>query len=433
MKKNQCFVIFICLFIFFSFVGCSRKTVKDSPKAIPLTFWTYVDQHSEFFNKAVAEWNSKNPNETIVLSCETYPVPDMHSKLMLTLQAGDGAPDLVDVNVARFSDFMRGDKPVFVPLNDVIQPEKSSFLEPVLDIYMRNSNYYAIEYHIGAPMMYYNTELLGKAGIKPEDIVTWYDLHEEGKKLLKATGKPIITFELSDGWSYFNMIGEKKGDFFDANGNCIINSKTNADVLHFMLEMLADGTAITTPGGWVHAEEFYGFMEKGGAASVQICAWYLGRFTDYMPGLSGKIKLASPPVWDANSVYPVYGGTGTAITVQCKNQDLAKRFLAFAKISKAGAANIWNDLGFDPLRWDIWETDAVRQPNKYTRYFGDNFFDVLLKMKDRFHTMNITSSPQFSKALNLISSTVLFKVLSEKSLPPEQALQDAYQELESSK
>jgi arabinosaccharide transport system substrate-binding protein len=258
-------------------------------------------------------------------------------------------------------------------------------------------------------------------------------LHEAGKKLLRATGKPIITFELSDGWSFFNMIGERKGDFFDINGNCVINSKTNADVLHFMLEMIADGTAITTPGGWVHAEEFYGFMEKGGAASVQICAWYLGRFTDYMPGLSGKIKLAVPPVWDSNSVFPVYGGTGTAITVQCKNQDLAKRFLAFAKISKEGAANIWNDLGFDPLRWDVWETDAVRQQNKYTRYFGDNFFDVLLKMKDRFYTMNITASPQFSMALNLVSSNVLFRALSERSQTPEQALQDAYQELESAK
>jgi hypothetical protein len=127
-----------------------------------------------------------------------------------------------------------------------------------------------------------------------------------------------------------------------------------------MLEMLADGTAITTPGGWVHGEEFYGFMSQGGAASVQICAWYLGRFTDFMPELSGKIKLAPPPVWD------------------------------------------------------IWETDIVNQPNKYTAYFGDNFFDVLMMMKDKFYPMNITASSQFSRAHSLVGSNILFMVQKQR-------------------
>ena len=41
----------------------------------------------------------KQSNETINLSCETYPVEDMHNKLLITLQSGR-APDIVDVNVA---------------------------------------------------------------------------------------------------------------------------------------------------------------------------------------------------------------------------------------------------------------------------------------------------------------------------------------------
>jgi arabinosaccharide transport system substrate-binding protein len=429
MKKRFLYSLFSLACILTILAGCGKKTSEED--SIPLVFWTYVEQHTEFFDDAAATWNEAHPNETIALSSETYPVNEMHSKFMITIQSGDGAPDLADINVARFSDFIFGDTEVFVALNDAIEPEKSNYLESVLDIYKRNGNYYGIEYHVGAPMMFYNTEILGQANVKPEDIVTWYDLHDAGKKVLAATGKPIITFETRDGWSYFNMIGEKKSDYFDANGNCIINNQTNVQVIEFMLGMLADGTAITTPGGNVHAEEFYGFMEQGGAASVQICAWYLGRFTDFMPGLSGKIRLASPPVWDENSVYPVYGGTATCITQQCKNQDMAKRFLVDAKISRAGAEKIWSVLGFDPLRYDIWESDAVRKSNKYTAYFGDNFFDVLMKMRSRFHTMNITASPKFSMANSLISSNVLFKALSEKSLTPQQALDEAYQEITS--
>lgn len=413
----------------------SKDTAKDTKDtsntntATALTFWTYVEQHTEFMQDAVETWNKNHPDELIQLQTETYPLEDMHSKLLITLQSGDGAPDLVDVNVARFSDFVQGDSEVFVPLNDIIEAEKESFLEPVLDIYKYKDNYYGIEYHVGAPIMFYNTDILDQAGVKVEDIITWDDLHEAGKKVLAATGKPIITFEVNDAWSYYIMAGEKGGDYFAEDGTCVINSKENAEVLDFMLSMLDDGTAITTPGGWFHAEEYYGFMAQEGAASMLECLWYMGRFTDYMPELAGKIQVAPPPVWDENSQYPVFGGTATSITTQCKEQDLAKRFLAEAKISKEGAAKIWNVLGFDPLRWDIWETDAMKQPNKYTDYFGKDIFNVVIKMKDKFHTSNITASPKYSLASSLVSSDILFRVLSEKSATPEEVLDSAADEI----
>ncbi|WP_276353752.1 ABC transporter substrate-binding protein [Cohnella caldifontis] len=399
----------------------------------PLTFWTYVEQHSEFFQDAAKTWNEKHPDEQIEIKTETYPIEEMHSKLLITLQSGDGAPDIVDVNVARFSDFMQGKEKVFVPLNEVIEPEKGSFLEPVLDIYKYDGNYYGIEYHVGSPMMFYNTEILDQAGVKVEDIVTWDDLHEAGKKVLQATGKPIITFEVKDSWSYYIMAGERGGDYFDEKGNTIIDSEENAKTLAFMLEMLKDGTAVTTPGGGFHTEEYYGFMSKNGAASMLECMWYMGRFTDYMPELSGKIRMAPPPVWDANSVYPVFGGTATSVTTLSKHQDLAVRFLAEAKISAEGAGKIWNVLGFDPLRWDIWGTDVMKQDNKFTQYFGKDIFDIVIGMKDKFHTSNITASPKFSLANSLVAGDILFKVLSEKSETPEEALKSAADQIEKAK
>lgn len=406
---------------------------EENGEPTQLTFWTYVEQHTEFMQDAAETWNKNHPDEPIELQTETYPTEDMHSKLLVTLQSGDGAPDLVDVNVARFSDFMQGGEEVFIPLNDIIESEKEAFLEPVLDIYKYNDNYYGIEYHVGAPIIFYNTEILDQAGVKVEDIVTWNDLHEAGKKVLEATGKPIITFEVNDTWSYYIMACENGGDYFDEDGNCVINSENNIEVLDFMLEMLEDGTAITTPGGGFHTEEYYGFMSQGGAASMLECFWYLGRFTDYMPELSGKIVAAAPPVWEEGNKYPVFGGTATSITTQCENQDLAKRFLAEAKISKEGAAKIWQVLGFDPLRWDIWGTEATKQQNKFTDYFGENIFDVVIGMKDNFFTTNITTSSQYSLANSLVGSNVLFKVLSEQSETPQQALDAAAQEIEDAK
>lgn len=107
-------------------IGMSAQA-EESQEPTQLTFWTYVEQHTEFMQDAVDTWNAAHPDEMIELKTETYPTEDMHSKLLITLQSGDGAPDLVDVNVARFSDFMQGDSKVFVELNDIIEPEKESF------------------------------------------------------------------------------------------------------------------------------------------------------------------------------------------------------------------------------------------------------------------------------------------------------------------
>ncbi len=96
-----------------------------------------------------------------------------------------------------------------------------------------------------------------------------------------------------------------------------------------------------------------------------------------------------------------------------------------------GAEKIWNVLGFDPLRWDIWESDAMKAQNKYTDYFGSDIFDVVLGMKDQFHPSNITASPQFSLANSLVATDIMFRVLNEQSATPQEALDNAAAEIES--
>lgn len=447
---KRCLSLVICLAILvITFSACGSNNTASAGTASPeknssvpteasastkpaeptdFTFWTYQELHTQFMKDAAQRWNAAHPNEPVNIKTEAYPVDDMHSKLLITLQSGQGAPDLVDVNVAKFSNFMKSDNVGLVPLNDIIENDKDSFLEPVLGIYKKGSNYYGIDYHVGAPVMYYNKEILGQAGVKAEDIKYWNDLREAGKKVLDKTGKPIITFEIADSWCYYIMITEQKSDYFDDNEQCTINDEVNVKTLQFMLDMIREGTAITTPGGGFHTEEYYGFMSKGGAASMLEPLWYMGRFTDYMPELKGKMQIAPIPKWTDNDVNPVFGGTSTSITTQCKNQDLAKRFLYEAKISPEGAVQIWDVLGFDPLRWDIWNTDAMKKSNKYTDYFGSDIFDVVLKMKDSFYTTNITND-QFPLANQLVAKNVLFKALGDKSLTPAQALDEAAKEI----
>lgn len=409
----------------------SESQAPAPADATALTFWTFQNAHQEFMVDAANSWNEQNPDRPINLEIGVYSYDDNHNNLLISLQSGTGAPDIVDIEIGRFANYLKG-TPQLVPLNDVIEPIKDKLIMSRFENYSKDGNYYGVDYHVGIPVIYYNTEICDKAGINIDEIKTWDDYVKAGKTVVEKTGIPMTTLEIQEHWSYYPLETEAGTDWLGPDGTVTLDSQANIDVLQFLYDMMyVDKIAVPAPGGYHHAEEYYGFMEAGGAASVWMPQWYMNRFTDYMPALSGKIAIRPLPLWTENGGYAAgMGGTGTAITNQCKNQDLAKEFLAFSKLSVEGAIKCWTLLGFDPLRWDVWEMDEMKATNKFTNYYGTGVFDMLVGLRDKLPSINI--SEKFPNAQTLVQSSVVFKVLSEQSMAPEEALKAAAEELRAS-
>jgi arabinosaccharide transport system substrate-binding protein len=144
--------------------------------------------------------------------------------------------------------------------------------------------------------------------------------------------------------------------------------------------------------------------------------------------LKGKMIIRPMPKWDADSFRSAgLGGTGTAITNQCKNIELAKAFEAHAKLSEEANIRIWNILGFDPPRWDVWPKLKDQPANKYTDYFGKEIFDVLMQVKDEINPVNVGELVPLVK--DTYRSTTGNAVLIEKSQTAEEALKQLAEEL----
>ena len=214
----------------------------------------------------------------------------MHNKLLIALQSGVGAPDMCDVEISKFPNFLKGkvENIALVPLNDIIDPIKENFVKARFDIYAKDGNYYGTPYHVGATVMYYNKEILDKAGVSADDIDTWADFVEAGKIVVEKAGVPMTTVEATGFFTQWAIISQQGSDFLDKEGKPIMDNEINIRSLQFQHDMVyKDKVAIVAPGGEHHAEEYYGFMNAGGAASVMMPMWYMGRFTDYMPDLAG--------------------------------------------------------------------------------------------------------------------------------------------------
>ena len=133
---------------------------------------------------------------------------------------------------------------------------------------------------------------------------------------------------------------------------------------------------------------------------------YMGRFTDYCPDLDGKMAIYPIPVWNEGDTREVLqGGTGTSVIKGTENEQLAKDFLAFAKLSKEGCTYEWEKLGFDPIRTELWDDPAITEnkDNKFLAYFTTNPFDILKENGTDITAPNISGS--YSATYSTLVST----------------------------
>lgn len=400
----------------------------DAEDATELTFWTFADQHNPFFESQLNRWNEENPDRQIALTAETYPFDQMHNNLLLALQSGEGAPDIVDVEIARFPNFLAGE-PQFLEMNEYVEPVLDEFIESRFDIYSKDGSYYGMPTHVGASVMYYNTEIMDEAGVDIDTIETWDDYVEAGLQVVENTDAMMTSISTGDINSYWAQVSQLGSDFLDEDHNPTVNAQDNIDVLQFQRDMIYESKiAEIMPGSQPHSEEFYSYMIDGGSASISMPMWYMGRFLDSMPDLEGKIEIRPMPAWEEGGNRTAgIGGTGTVVTNQTEHPDLAKEFLAFAKLSEEGNIDLWQLLGFDPPMWSVWEMPELQEGNnEYFDFFGDDIFTMLLELRDEVNPLNIGErTPDITHEL---STNVFDSVLRQDSQSPEEAL-DAVQEV----
>ncbi|WP_096438626.1 ABC transporter substrate-binding protein [Alteribacter populi] len=402
----------------------------DIENATELTFWNFQELHTQFFEDAVNRWNEEFPDRAIQLTAETYPYDQMHNNLLLSLQSGSGAPDIADIEIGQYANFMQGEVQL-ESMNDLVEPELGNLVESRYEIYAKDGEYYGLPTHVGATVMFYNEEIMEEAGVDIDSIGTWDDYVEAGHQVVENTDAVMTTVESDETWTFYPLISQRGSDYFDESGDVILDNETNIDTLQFIHDLVHEyEIAELSPGGGHHAEEYYGFMNDGRAASLMMPMWYMGRFLDYMEDLDGKMQIRPLPAWEEGGNRSAgMGGTGTVVTNQAEDPELAKDFLAYAKLTEEGNIKLWEILGFDPPRHDVWDSEAMRENNRFYDYFHDDIFDILLGIRDEVNDLNITEyTPD---AQQEIEASVLHAVLREQSRSPEDALHDAAEAIRS--
>ncbi|GGA32941.1 ABC transporter substrate-binding protein [Paenibacillus physcomitrellae] len=440
MKVNKWFILLAALSLVLFMSGCGKssgtaggeQSVLDGgagDNATELSYWTFVELHGKHFEKMLGKWNAANPDRQIKLNVTVMPYDDMHNKLSIALQTGTGAPDIADIELGKFPDFLKG-TPQLEPLNDVIDPYRDTLVKSRVDLYSKDGVNYGIPTHVGASVAFYNTEILQEAGVDYTQIITWDDFKKAGIQVYEKTGKSMGTADTSATWQESMLLAQQGADFTDEQGNPKVNSPEMAKALTILKDLQDNNVIATIAGGQPDTEEAYGEFNSGKYATAFMPLWMMSRYTNYMSDLSGKIAIAPIPVIEPGMPRSVGGGgTGTVVTKTAKDIQLAKDFLAFAKLSEDANIEIWNTLGFDPVNMNVWSMqDVTHNPdNEFVKYFINNPFDVLNEIKDEIKLIkSVPASPTINNVLNTVTLNEIF----EDGKDIQQALDDAQKQIE---
>lgn len=260
---------------------------------------------------------------------------EIHDKTITTLASGGGGYDIVFIPNANAFEFASGGW--FEPIDDLIpEAERELWLEAVVDMYTYEGNLIAMPWYSGGAHFVYNSEILEKAGVNPEEVVTWDDFMAACGKI-KETGAAEFCFSPSakyPGNFYYNfgsMVRSQGESFFDAEGNPTFQ---DGEATLKVLEMIDTGIkeGYFDPAG-IALDDYETLIAFGtGKTAFMINSTWSSTQANRNPDLSGVTDKAGyiliPGSGDVRSGGYLYAG-GLGLLKTSENKDAAKQFLVY--------------------------------------------------------------------------------------------------------
>ncbi|MBO1514569.1 ABC transporter substrate-binding protein [Metabacillus bambusae] len=227
MKKVH---VILAFFLLVSLVlsGCSSSNSNSTSDSgsdsdvVTLKFmgWEASPLETEAVKKGLKAFMDKNPN----IKVEYTPVPQTnYSSKLLTMLAGDAAPDVFFLNTEDYRTFQGKD--VLLDLTEYFKAEYSldDFIPSAAQVMEIDGVIAGVSSCTVSPVLYYNKDLFDKAGVPyppsdPNNAWTWDEFVEVAKKLTIKDGDKVeqygvfgfennystITEYLSNGGNPFN-------------------------------------------------------------------------------------------------------------------------------------------------------------------------------------------------------------------------------------
>jgi multiple sugar transport system substrate-binding protein len=296
---------------------------------------TFVNaQDPGTFDKVIAAFEKDNPGITI--KQQVVPFDDLNSTVQSRLQDKDAGIDLYDVDEPRLAAF--ASRGYLADLSDLTDAAEGKIDETALEATTYDGKQYAMPRWTSTQMLFYNKDLLKKAGIpapstEADARMTWEQVSAAGKKAQAAGAKWGFTFDQVDRYYQLQPLPESLGAGPGLKGEGLLTADiTNEGWTKAFTWYASIFEDEISPRG-ITPEQTGPLFGQGGTAFFAGGPWNAATFDE------AKVNygVAPYPMFEGGEPASSTGSWATGVSPFSKNQAAAKKFIAYMTTDPAGA------------------------------------------------------------------------------------------------
>lgn len=421
MKRVMAMALALAMTASAVLTGCggSKKKAEDGEKV--LTVWAW-DVALMQLQEAAEVYQKDHPD--VKFEFEEMGTDQIYKKLSTSLATGNGIADIIaiegDVLVGYADKFPEG----FLDVSDAVNTDE--FLASKLAEVTYKDKVHAFPWDAGPVGMFYRTDYFEQAGVNPEDIQTWDDLIEAGKKIEAAcktpSGDPVkmIPVDPKKSSLYSLIRGEFGIGVFDEDGNPIVDDERSISAMKMADKIYDSGVALNY-NGW---DEYEQTVVNESVACIPEAVWMIGTIKDKGPQTEGKWSVMDIPKIEGGEYSCSNGGPDLAINAKTDYPEEAKDFVKFAMTDTILQASGFEKYGLYPSYIPSYEEEVFQ---KGDAFFGEgNVYEIFIENGQKVADTPI--SPNAQEASDAIGVAVSKILLNGEDV--EKTMKDLQKELE---
>jgi arabinosaccharide transport system substrate-binding protein len=309
------------------------SALMASQKSATLEAWFHSDNRYPWQQKALEDYNKEKGTDLKINFTKIGSSSEVADKLVVTLAAGSGFPDLCDIEISQIGKLLKT-VPPFVPFNDALRGKQGDFFLPsFVDPWSDQGKWYSLGNELNAVLLAYRWDLFERAGVKAP-LKTWDDVVEAGKRLVGAGVTNGIFFFGNGTTGAVHILSIiEGGGYTDKNGKLTITHPANARAIQYLSDLvIKHKVAAFDPS----TDERMAAANAGLIGGDLGPSWRIASldYKNKAPDTNGKWMVQHLPQWSGSGkTTTTWGGTGMTVMKDSKYKEIGQDFVVWEHVT----------------------------------------------------------------------------------------------------